>query len=197
MPLTTDAYFTHIKACMNPNFIQDAGTGETITLIEKIDGMPKALTVEFAFEGQAFSVNLDLKSQRRGDDIRLFRFLHDDAKPWAKKCDFIIFHRMPVGIYAYLIEFKSNGINQANIKAQLDASTNWLKSLSRVVENYFGHTHKLIIQKYVFSSNTNPGAYLDTEGKYLNADPAIRFYHYDDLKGLSLADLENNMSEEI
>ncbi|MDR6758767.1 hypothetical protein J2Y48_004075 [Mycoplana sp. BE70] len=197
MALTTDAYYGHLKACLNPDFIQDRGESGSVTLKEKIDGVPKPLTVTFPFEGQAFSVNLDLKPIKKGDDPRLFRFLDDDAKPWARKCDFVVFHRMSLGIYAYLIEFKSNGIDQTGIKAQLDAGTNWLRSMKRVVEHYFGHSHPLFVQKFVFSSNTNPAAYLDADGKYLRADPAIRFYHYDALNGLALGDLENNMADEI
>lgn len=197
MALNAEGYFGHIKACLSKDFIQDHGDGEAITLKEKIDGMPKPQTVTFPFQGEAFSINLDLKPKKKGDDPRLFRFLDDEAKPWARKCDFVVFHRMPVGIYAYLIEFKSNGIDGAGIKAQLDASSNWLKSLKRVVEHYFGHSHLLTVQKFVFSSNTNPGAYLDAAGKYLKADPAIRFYHYDALQSLSLGDLENNVVDEI
>lgn len=197
MPLNAEGYFGHIKACLNQAFIQDQGTGEFITLKEKIEGQPKPLTVSFPFEGAAFSINLDLKATKKGDDPRLFRFLDDEAKPWAKKCDFVVFHRMPVGIYAYLIEFKSNGIDGAGIKAQLDASINWLKSLKQVVAHYYGHERELTVQKFVFSSNTNPAAYLDADGKYLKADPTIRFYHYEALKGLSLGELENNMADEI
>lgn len=196
MPLNAEGYFGHIKACLNKDFIQDYGDGEAIRLKEKIAGAP-AQIVTFPFQGEAFSINLDLKAKQKGDDPRLFRFLDDESKPWARKCDFVVFHRMPIGIYAYLIEFKSNGIDASSIKAQLDASTNWLKSLKFVVERYFGHNHQLTVQKFVFSSNTNPGAYLDAAGKYLKADPAVRFYHYDALEGLSLGDLENNMADEI
>ncbi len=203
MALTTDAYFGHIKACIHPDYLQDRGDNETLTLKERQDGKV-VQEVSFPFEGHAFSVNLDLPlpPRRKGepekrDAPRLFRFLDDDAKPWARKCDFVVFHRMPTGIFAYLIEFKSNGIDQAAIKAQLDAGANWLKSMKRVVEHYFGHNHSLFVQKFVFSSNTNPGAYLDAQGKYLRSDPAIRFYHYDHLKELALGDLENNMADEI
>jgi hypothetical protein len=197
MALTTVAYFDHLKACLNPDFIQDAGDRGSITLKEKIDGVPKPLMVTFPFEGQAFAVNLDLKPKKKGDDPRLFRFLDDEAKPWARKCDFIVFHRMSFGIYAYLIEFKSNNIDQAGIKAQLDAGANWLRSMKRVVEHYFGHTHPLLVQKFVFSTNPNPAAFLDASGEYLRADPSIRFYQYHLVNRKPLSDLVNNMTDEI
>jgi hypothetical protein len=204
MALTTDAYFRHLKACIHPDYLQDRGDTSALILRERIEGGQVIREVSFSIEGQAFLVNLDLPlpPRRRGDPERreaprLFRFLDDEAKPWARKCDFVVFHRMSLGIYAYLIEFKSNGIDQAGIKAQLDAGANWLRSMKRVVEHYFGHSHPLFVQKFVFSSNTNPAAYLDVDGKYLRADPAIRFYHYDALNGLALSDLENNMADEI
>ena len=196
MALTAEGYFEHVKECLNPKFIQDNGQKQTIKLVEKIQGAGKR-EVKFDFEGEAFSINLDLKQTKQGEDPRLFRFLEDDAKPWAKKCDFVIFHRMPVGIYAYLIEFKSNSIDGPGIKAQLDASLNWLKSLKRIVEYYYSQDHELNVQKFVFSSNTNPGDYLDKNGKYLKADPSIRFYHYDDLPGLTLSELENTKIESV
>lgn len=207
MPLTTDAYFDHMKACIHPEYLEGTGDHETLTLKERMEGGKIVREVTFSFEGDAFCVNLDLpppalrKAERkRGEKPappRLFRFLDDEAKPWAKKCDFIIFHRLPVGIYAYLIEFKSNGIDGQGIKAQLDSSMNWLRSLQKIVEHYYGESCKLSVQKYVFSSNTNPSQYLDRAGKYLKADPAIRFYHYDEVAELQLGDLENNMVNEI
>ncbi len=204
MPLTAEAYFEHVKACLHAEFLQDGGEKPTLTLKERMEGGSVVREVSFPFEGQAFSVNLDLPlpAKRKGEPakrepIRLFRFLDDEAKPWAKKCDFIVFHRLPVGIYAYLIEFKSNGIDAVGIKAQLDASVNWLRALKRIVEYYFGHDCPIAVQKFVFSTNTNPKQYLDAAGKYLKADPTIRFYHYDALNGLTLGDLENTMVDEI
>lgn len=196
MALNAEGYFDHIKACLNPDFVQDRGGKAAITLTESVPG-GKPIKVTFPFQGEAFAVNLDLKPKKKGDDPRLFRFLDDEAKPWARKCDFVVFHRLPVGIYAYLIEFKSSGIDGAGIKAQLDASVCWLKSLKRVVEYYYHHDHLVNVQKFVFSSNTNPGAYLDGAGKYLKADPTIRLYQYDQLSGISLGELENKMIEPI
>jgi hypothetical protein len=207
MALTTEAYFDHLKACIHPEYLLDPDGKGNLELKERGEGGVIVREVSFTFEGEAFCVHLDLpppqvtKADRKKGEKpappRLFRFLDDEAKPWAKKCDFVVFHRLPVGIYAYLIEFKSDGIDAVSIKSQLDSSFNWLKSVQRIVEHYYGHTCKLSVQKFVFSSNTNPSQYLDRSGKYLKADPAIRFYHYDDLKPLSLGDLENKMIDEI
>jgi len=207
MALTIEAYFDHLKACIHPEYLLDPRARDRLTLKERGEGGVIVQEVEFSYEGDAFAINLDLPSpqltkadRKKGEKAappRLFRFLDDEAKPWGKKCDFVVFHRLPVGIYAYLIEFKSNGIDGGQIKAQIDSSMNWLRSLQRIVEHYYGHSCKLSVQKFVFSSNTNPTQYLDRSGKYLKADPAIRFYHYDDLKTLSLGDLENKMIDEI
>ena len=100
-------------------------------------------------------------------------------------------------MYAYLIECKSNSIAGSDIKLQLDAGLNWLRSLKRVIQHYYGHCQTIKSQRFVFSTNSNPAAYLDADGKYLKSDPAIRFYNYEDLAGLSLGELENNRVETV
>jgi hypothetical protein len=48
----------------------------------------------------------------------------------------------------------------------------------------------------VFGTNENPGAYLNAHGQ-LNADPSIRYYHFDEVNGQPFADLQNNSIIEI
>jgi hypothetical protein len=199
MALNAEGYFSHIKACISPAYICDAGEGEAISIREKVygvDGKPKTRKIDFAFTGRAFAVHLDLKTDK-GQCPPLFRFLDDEAKPWAKRCDFVIFHQAATAVYAYLIECKSNSIAGADIREQLDAGMNWLWTLKKVIENYYGHQRTIKAQRFVFSTNSNPAAYLDAQGKYLKSDPAIRFYHYDQLAGLSLGELENSQIESV
>lgn len=199
MALNVEGYFNHIKACISPAYICDDGAQETITVSEKVydlDGKARKRKMTFSYSGRAFAIHLDAKTNR-GQCPPLFRFLDDEAKPWAKRCDFVIIHQASTAIYAYLIECKSNSIAGPDIREQLDAGMNWLRSLKRVIENYYGHKKPIKAQRFVFSTNTNPSAYLDAEGKYLKSDPTIRFYHYDDLANLSLGELENSQVETV
>lgn len=199
MALNAEGYFSHIKACINPEYICDDGSGETISFTEKAydqDGKQRKRKTSFTYTGHAFAMKLDLKTNR-GVSPPLFRFLDDEAKPWAKRCDFVIFHQAATAVYVYLFECKSNSIAGPDIRDQLDAGMNWLRSLKKVIEHYYGHKRPLKAQRFVLSTNTNPDAYLDADGKYLKSDPAIRFYHYDDVNGLSLGELENNHVENV
>jgi len=204
MASKTDAYFSHIKECIHPHYLQDAGDKPPLRLKERMEGGKVVREMSFNFQGAAFCVNLDLPppQRKKGDkkdpqSPRLFRFLEDEARPWAKKCDFVVFHRLPGGIYAYLIEFKSNNIDGPGIKAQLDSGLAWLRSLKKVIEHYGGQKRPLKAQRFVFSTNTNAGTFLDADGKYLTVDPSIRFYRYDDVAGLSLGELENNKVDTV
>ena len=51
------------------------------------------------------------------------------------------------------------------------------------------------LTKYVFSCHENPEPYLDEENKYLLRDHSIRHYHYRDVNGMSLIDLDNDNVE--
>ncbi len=159
------------------------------------------MKIHFSFEGEAFAVNLDRKEKNPKGNGKysppLFSFLDDNGKPWSKKCDYVIFHRMPRHIYVYCIELKSKGINAETISGQLSAGVSWVKSLKKIIEHYSGHKKPIKVQKFVFSSNNKPDAYLGPEKKYLARDRSVRFYHYDEIKGNSLEDFENSCIETV
>lgn len=203
MALNARGYFSHLRAFLSDDYIVDKGDRGVLTIKDKYypagATKPAIRKIVFPFTGDAFALNLDMKEKKGKSEVSpaLFRFLDDNAKPWSKKCDYVIFHRLPRHIYVYCIELKSDGINAETICAQLDAARCWLQSLKRVIEHYTRHEHPLKVQRFVFSSNKNPAAYLQPDGAYLARDPSIRFYNYDDLDGMSLADLENTSIETV
>ena len=69
---------------------------------------------------------------------------------------------------------------------------------ARGVEEGTGKKIGLRATKYVFSDHDPTNSpYLDAERKYLLRDHTIRHYHYGDVNGMALADLENTNIEVI
>ena len=205
MAININGYFEHLRSYLADTYIVDDGSRGKIVITERYypedSEKAKTMKIEFSFTGDAFAVNLDRKEKKskgKGEySPPLFAFLDDNGKPWSKKCDYVIFHRLPRHIYVYCIELKSKGINAETISSQLNASASWVKSLKKIIENYSGHKKPIKVQKFVFSSNSNPDAYLGPEGKYLARDPSIRFYHYDDVTGIGLEEFENSCVESV
>lgn len=205
MAINLHGYFEHLRSYLADDYIVDYGADDNLTIREKYypegSEKPKTMKLHFSFTGEAFAVNLDRKekqSKGKGEySPPLFAFLDDNGKPWSKKCDYVIFHRLPRHIYVYCIELKSKGINVETISGQLNAGASWVRSLTKIIENYSGHKKPIKVQKFVFSSNENPSAYLGPEGKYLARDPSVRFYHYDDVKGVGLEEFENSSVDTV
>lgn len=198
MALNVQGAFDHLRAHLSDHYIIDGDGKGTLTIKDKYypEGQGKAAVrkITFGYTGDAFAFNLDWKTQKNKREFSppLFQFLDDQAKPWSKKCDYIIFHRLPRNIFVYYIELKSNSIKAENIAAQLEAGHCWVQSLKNILDQYTGIKRPLKVQKFVFSSNNNPAAYLGPELKYLVREPSIRFYNYSDLIGMNLEDLENS-----
>jgi hypothetical protein len=53
-----------------------------------------------------------------------------------------------------------------------------------------------VLRKFVFADNEAPEAYLAAD-RQLRADPSIRYYHFDEVHGQSLAELVNPSILEI
>jgi hypothetical protein len=190
MTLDAASYFDHLRAYISPSYVVDEGTGSTIALKEKYfpEGATRKATrtVLLPYQGRAFAIKLD------GHNSALFHFLDDNGKPWSKRCDFIVFQCHRRSINAHLFEFKSRSLEAQSIIEQLRAGVSWCASLRRVVCQYTGDDRGIRIRKFVLTENDNPGAYLDSAGKYLARDPSIRHYHYDEVKALTLDTLENS-----
>lgn len=190
MTLDASSYFDHIKAYISDEYIVDYGETDEINLIETYfrEGETKKTTrkVKLAYKGKAFAIKLD------GRRDPLFHFLDDNGKQWSKRCDFVVFNCHGRSVSAYLFEFKTKSLEAQSIIDQLKSGVNWCASLRKIVEQYTGDSKPLKIRKFVFTENENPDAYLDAANRYLARDPSIRHYHYDDLVGLALADLDNS-----
>lgn len=149
--------------------------------------MPGSLTpttqrVRLSVPGEALVINLD-KKNRRGNSDHLFHFLDDTAKPWSKRCDFVIFHLYRQRVSAFCIEFKSATFPDALVD-QLKAGAAWCRSLHSVIKHYTHEAKRLHPTKYVLSCHPNPTPYLEASGRYLQRDYSIRHYLYGDIDGM-------------
>ena len=190
MSLDASSYFDHIRAYINDEYIVSRGDSGEIVLQEKYyrEGETKKSTriVKLPYKGKAFAIKLD------GRKNPLFHFLDDNGKEWSKRCDFVVFQYFNRRLMAYLFEFKTKSLDAGSIIDQLKSGVHWCACLSKVIQQYTGDKKPLRLKKFVLTENNNPDPYLDTENKYLARDPSIRHYHYNEIDGLKLDDLENN-----
>jgi hypothetical protein len=205
MSLDAPTYFGHLKAYLNSEYIEHDGTGGAVVLKEKyfVEGekKPRERVVSLRLTGPGLAFKLDHESKHQkgngqGNKPALFHFLDDQAKPWSKRCDFIVFHVCGKALHADCIEFKSKSLSADNIVPQLKAGSSWCRTLKRVIEHYTGDTRKIKVRKFVFADNSAPGQYVSAT-RQLTADPSIRYYHFDEVNGQALADLKNESVLEI
>lgn len=196
MALNAQGYFNCLKSYIHEKDYQvrQPTMGE-VFLKEKIHKTqgerPKEFKVTLTIEGDILVIKLD------GKKDRLFHFLDDTAKPWSKRCDFVIFNLRRSRLFAYCMEFKSATI-PPDVPDQLTASVAWCKALHATINAYTGKKMQLSVTKYVFSEHElAQSPYLDMDGKYLKRDHTIRHYRYADLNGMALANLENSNIEVI
>jgi len=194
MTITAASYFSALRDYLNTQRYEVTDVeNDRVVIEEKVyfPGKTKAKKKKIRLEvpGEALVINLDLKNNR-GDSDPLFHFLDDQSKPWAKRCDFVIFHLYQNRINAICIEFKSGTFPDA-LPDQMKAGTAWCRSLSSVIKHYTGESKRIYISKFVLSCSESPEPYLDENSKYLSRDHTIRHYLYDDIDGMSLNDLEN------
>jgi hypothetical protein len=203
MTLAAETYFEHLKAYVNSDYVLHNGAAGKVILTEKYfrpeDVKPQERKIELLLPGSGMAFKLDhddFDSAKRKSKPALFHFLDDNAKPWSKRCDFVIFYVNGRAFHADCIEFKSKSLTAEKIVPQLKAGICWVTSLKRTVEQYTGDSRRIRLRKFVFAENDNPGAYLDANGQ-LNADPSIRYYHFDEVNGQPLAALLNTSTLEI
>lgn len=200
MPLNAQGYFNALRSYLNTNKyeVKDIDNGR-IVLKEKVfvsDGTkPIEYKVRLSVTGETLVIRLDLKNPK-GKNDPLFHFLDDNAKPWSKRCDFVIFHRIRNQINVYCIEFKSATLPES-IVDQLEASESWCRALHSTIKHYTGETKRMYLKKFVFSSCQNPAPYLDRTGLYLQRDHSVRHYLYQEVDGHSIEELENTNVESI
>lgn len=200
MPLNAQGYFNALRSYLNTAHYEVTETdGGRIVLKEKVfvadSPKPVEYRVRLSVTGEALVINLDKKNSRGNSDA-LFHFLDDNAKPWSKRCDFVVFHRVKERINVHCIEFKSGSLPDSLVD-QLESSEAWCRALHSTIKHYTGAAKRLYLTKFVLSCHPNPAAYLDADGKYLKRDHCIRHYLYTDIDGLSLDALDNTNVESI
>ncbi len=210
MTLAASTYFEHLKAYVNSEYVVHDGVGGKVILTEKYfrpeDVKPKERKIELLLPGAGMAFKLDCddlekkkeegKGKKKNGQPALFHFLDDTAKPWSKRCDFVIFYVIGRKFCADCIEFKAKSLTAEKIVPQLRAGMCWVQSLKRTIEHYTGDKRKIHLRKFVFAENDNPDAYLEPN-RQLRADPSIRYYHFNEVHGQSLADLQNTSVQEI
>ena len=203
MTLAARTYFAHLKAYLNSVYVMDDGADGKVIFTEKYfrpqDVKPQERRIELLLPGMGMLVKLDhdgLDASKNKSKPALFHFLDDTGKPWSKRCDFVVFYVNARAFYADCIEFKSKSLTAEKIVPQLKAGVCWVASLKRTIEHYTGDKRRIRLRKFVFAENDNPDAYLDAN-RQLNADPSIRYYHFDEVNGQSLTSLQNSSVQEI
>jgi hypothetical protein len=199
MSLNAQGYFNALRSYLNTAEYEVADTDAgRIVLKEKVfvGNSPKQVVyrVRLGVTGEALVINLDKK--KNGSSAPLFHFLNDNARPWSKRCDFVVFHRVKERINVHLFEFKSTTFPDALVE-QLKASEAWCRALHSTIEHYTGDGKRLNLTKFVLSCHPDPAPYLDAAGKYLQRDYCIRHYLYQEIDGLALDALDNTNVETI
>ena len=203
MTLAAGTYFEHLKAYVNSDYVMHDGSGGRVVLTEKYfrpeDVKPQTRKIELLLPGAGMVFKLDhddFETSKKKSKPPLFHFLDDTAKPWSKRCDFVIFYVKGRAFHADCIELKSKSLTAEKFVPQLKAGMCWVTSMKRTIDHYTGDNRKIRLRKFVFAENENPGAYLDPNRQFI-ADPSIRYYHFDEVNGQPLADLQNTSLQEI
>ena len=203
MSLDASTYFGHLRAYVNDRYVIDDGADGEVVLREKY--FPATATrarirkIRLLLPGPGLAFKLDYDqggSQLKKSKPALFHFLNDTAKPWSRRCDFVIFYVNGRAFHADCIEFKSKSLSAAKIVPQLKAGTSWVNALKGTIEHYTGDKRRIRVRKFVFAENENPDPYIDGN-RQLKADPSIRYYHFDEVQGQPLVDLQNTSVQEI
>lgn len=203
MSLEAATYFEHLKAYVNGDYVVHDGADGKVVLTEKYfrqqDTRSQTRKIELLLPGAGLAFKLDhddVDASKNKNKPALFHFLDDTAKPWSKRCDLVIFYVVRRSFHADCIEFKSKSLTAEKIVPQLKAGVNWVRSLKSSIEHYTGYTRAVRVRKFVFADNDKPDAYLDAN-RQLNADPSIRYFHFDEVNGQPLAELKNSSIQNL
>jgi hypothetical protein len=203
MSLAAATYFQHLKAYVNDDYVVHDGAGGKVVLTEAYfrpeDVKPQVRKVELQIPGVGMAFKLDnddFEQSTKKVKPALFHFLDDTAKPWSKRCDFVVFYVRQRSFHADCIEFKSKSLTADKIVPQLRAGACWVNTLKLTIEHYTGDKRRIRLRKFVFADNANPDAYLDAN-RQLMADPSIRYYHFDEVQGQALDGLQNSSVQEL
>lgn len=201
MSINAQGYFNALRSYLNTAHyeVTEVDVGRAVlkdNIYPPNSKMPVEQRVRLNVPGDALVINLDKKLPRKNFSAPLFHFLDDNAKPWSKRCDFVIFHLYRQRLSVFCIEFKSATLPDSLID-QLKAGEAWCRALHSIIKLYTTEAKRLYLTKYVLSCHPNPAPYLDAEGKYLQRDHSVRHYLYGDIDGMSLDALDNTNVKSI
>lgn len=201
MPINAQGYLQHIRQYLNLAVYGDVCTfneklnlqDNELIISEKIENSKRRIKLKFTYQGDVIAIKLD-KCQDP-----LFHFLNTPSRPWARRCDFVIFHCKNSSLNAYCIEFKQaeNHIPVTDAMLQLHAGAAWVKCLNKIIATYTGESRPVKVSKYLFTACRNPMPDLDASGKYLKAHPSIRHYLFSEVDGMALEALENQCFDTV
>jgi len=201
MPINAQGYLQHIRQYLNLakygevcSFSEKLDARENELIIsEKVENSKKRIKIKLIYQGDVVAIKLDKCVDP------LFHFLDTPNRPWAKRCDFVIFHCKNTSLNAYCIEFKQaeNFIPVNDVMLQLNAGAAWVKCLNKIIGAYTGVSRPIRISKYLFTGCVKPAPDLDDTGKYLRAYPSIRHYLFSEVNGMSLEALENQCVDTV
>lgn len=199
MTINAEGYYNCLKSYLNRHTYEiTKRDNNRIVLVDKVywpgKTKPKEQKVRLNYKGEVIVIRLDRKN-KHGNSDPLFHFLDNEAKPWAKRCDFVIFQFVSNRLNIYCIEFKSSKFQESAI-GQLNASESWCRALHSIIRLYTNKAKRLSLRKYVFTCIEDPAPHVNEEG-YLRRDPSIRHFHYDDLVKLTLDGLVNTNVEQV
>lgn len=204
MSLGAQTYFKHLRAYVNDSYVLHDGAGREVILQEKYFPPPpetraktRKLRLILLASELAFKLDHDRHqlNQKKGKPA-LFHFLDDNAKPWSKRCDFVIFYVNRRAFCADCIESNSGSIAGSAIRDQLRAGVCWVRSIKKIIEHYTGDAQTIRVRKFLFGDKEDADLYLDTK-RQLNADPSIRYYHFDEANGQPLTTLQNTSEQKV
>lgn len=203
MPINADGYIQHLRAYLDTRELKGSRPHygmlckaderryikeDEIILADTDETSKERLKVKMTFSGQVLGIRLDACKNP------LFHFMDEDGKrPWAKRCDFVIFQSIEDQLRVYCIEFKKarTYIPAENVMLQLHAGEAWCITLHRLLAAYSDKQRELRLSKFVFTDCQNPAQDLDPQGKYLKDYPDIRHYLFSEVDGMALENLEN------
>jgi len=193
MAVDANKYFRGLRSYLNTKDYEVTKRDQgRIILEEKIflqGGIERKKKVRFGFSGEVIVIRLDRKRGNSNNSDPLFHFFEDKAKPWSKRCDYVIFQLLKNKITIYCLELKSSSLPEGLV-AQLDSSEAWCKAVHSIINLYTGEKKRLHLKKFVLSCMDNPSRFVDDDG-YIVRDHTIKHYHYDELAKLKLEELEN------
>src|SRR5436190_14522225 len=109
MPINAQGYFNALRSYLNTQYYEVSKVKDgSVVLKEKIylpGNTSQEIKITLGIPGEAIIIKLD-KKNNKGNSDPLFHFLNDEAKPWSKRCDFVVFHRFGNRLHAYCFEFK-------------------------------------------------------------------------------------------